>query len=895
MKKILGIYKTDWRNIFNVPIALLLIIGLMVLPSMYAWFNLKASWDPYGDTSGIAIAVTNEDEGARIHNSEIDKQINVGDEIVKNLKKNRKLGWTFVSREEAERGVVHGDYYASLLIPKDFSAKIATVLEENPQKPEIRYVVNEKINAIAPKITASGASGVVAQVSESFVKTASEAIFTIFNDVGIKLGEELPTIRHIENRIFELERRLPDIEQAGSKALAFEKKLPEIREKGEKIIELEKKLPEIRQAGNHILKLEEKLPKIKEVGGEILLIQQKLPEIQRAADRLAEIDQNFYKVEETLNRAIEDADKAADIIGAAQQALPKVEQIAAAGGEFAQGLQAFLQKNDGAFEAIAPVVKQNLLLLQQSADAVTQITDTLQQANIDPKPTLAALSFLADRLSTGVDVIDRTANVLTTLNQYAPNHPFDDTIARLRTVQNNFTQQVQTVRAIQSAIERGEKPAKQLVDRLNTLSKNASDTLGGILSRYDSEIVPHMAKALEQLKTAANNATDVMQTAQEKLPDIKAILQDAAVGVAYGQDELHRLKERLPEIRGKLHEVTQNVQSKMGDVVQGVNEAANFVRNDLPRLEPKIHQAADFVRHDLPRTEQEVHKVASLIQTKLPEVEAAVHKVANLVREDLPELEDSVRNAADKIREFERSKNLGDIISLLKNDIHKESDYLAKPVLLKEEKRFPIPNYGSAMSPFYTVLSLWVGAILLVSLLRLDVEDPEGKYRSLDVYFGRLLTFLTIGFFQALIVTVGDMVVLGAYVADKIWFVVFGIFASIVFMTIVYTFVSVFGNMGKALAIIMLVLQLSGSGGTFPIQVTPPFFQAIHPFLPFTYAISLLREAVGGMVYDIVIKDVVFLLLFLASAFILGVVLKEPLSKSTQRVTQKAKESKMIH
>ncbi|GED14941.1 YhgE/Pip domain-containing protein [Aneurinibacillus migulanus] len=895
MKKILQIYKTDWKNIFKVPIALFLIVGLMALPSLYAWFNLKAGWDPYGDTSGIAIAVTNEDEGTHIRKGDIDKEINVGKEIVDSLKKNKKLGWTFVSKEEAERGVNHGDYYASLLIPKDFSAKIATILEENPQKPEIEYSVNEKINAIAPKITTTGASGVVAQVSENFVKTASEAIFTIFNEVGIKLEQELPTIRNIENRIFELEKRLPDIEQAGNKALEFEKKLPEIRKQSEKVIELEKKLPEIKKAANHILTLEEKLPKIKEVGDEILVIQQKLPEIQKAADRIVEIDQNFYKVESVLNKAIEDAKKAAGIISSAQQALPKLEQIAKDGGDFANSLNEFLQKNDGAFESVAPIIKQNLILLQQTADAVTQITETLKQANIDPKPTLEALSFLEARLSTGVKVIDRTTDLLTKLNKYIPNHPLDRTITRLHAVKTNFEKQISTMQAIQNAIKRGEQPAKTIVDNLNSLSKDANDALGGILSRYDSEIVPNINKALDQLKRSAQNASDVLQTAQTKLPDIKAILDDAALGINYGQQELIRLQGDLPEIRAKVHEVAQSIQEKMERLTEGINAAANFVQNDLPKLEPKIHQAADFVRNDLPRAEQEVHKVSNLIRTKLPEVEAAVHKVANLVRQDLPELEDSVRKAADKIREFEKSKNLGEIIELLKNDIRKESDFLAQPVLLKENKKFPIPNYGSAMSPFYTTLCLWVGAILLVSLLRLDVEDPEGIYKSNHIYFGRLLTFLTIGVFQALIVTIGDMAVLGAYVVDKVWFVMFGVFISIVFMTIVYTFVSVFGNMGKALAIIMLVLQLSGSGGTFPIQVTPPFFQAIHPFLPFTYAIGLMREAVGGMLYDIVIKDIVFLLLFLGAALLLGLVLKEPLSKSTQRVAEKAKESKIIH
>lgn len=895
MKSIFRIYATDWRNIFKVPIALFLIVGLMMLPSLYAWFNLKASWDPYGDTSGIAIAVTNEDEGTVINNKEIQTEIHIGDEVVQNLKANKKLGWKFVSREEAERGVNHGDYYASLLIPKDFSAKLATIIEENPQSPEIRYSVNEKINAIAPKITATGATSIVGEVNKNFVKTVSEAMFTEFNKAGLELEKELPTIRHIENRILELEKRLLDIEEAGNKALEFERKLPEIREKGQKVVELEKKLPEVKRAGGYILKLEEKLPKIEEVGNEIVVIQQKLPSIQKAADRIVEIDQNFYKVEDALNEALVNAQKAGEIVSDTQQALPKVEQIAKDGGAFANELNDFLKQNDGAFAAIAPVVKQNLILLQQTADAVTQLTETLQQANIDPTPTLEALSFLQQRLSTGVQVIERTTNLLTTLNNYLPGHPLNHVIQRLNAVKNNFQQQINTMRAIQNAIERGEQPAKTIVNNLNTLSKDASNALGGILARYDSEIVPNINQALNQLKSSAQNAADVLQTAQTRLPDIKAILDDAAKGIDYGQQELVRLQGELPEIKDKVHEAAGSIQDKMNRLTEGVNEAAAFVQHDLPKLEPKVHQAADFVRNDLPRAEQEIHKVSNLIQQKLPEVEETVHNVADLVRTDLPELEDSVRKAADKIRAFEQSQDINEIIRLLKNDIQKESDFLANPVHLKEDKKFPIPNYGSAMSPFYTTLCLWVGAILLVSLLRFDVEDPEGMYKSHHIYFGRLLTFLTIGIFQALIVTIGDMKVLGAYVADPVWFVVFGIFISIVFMTIVYTFVSVFGNIGKAFAIIMLVLQLSGSGGTFPIQVTPPFFQAIHPFLPFTYAISLLRETVGGMLHDIVTKDILYLLVFLGGAFLLGVVLKEPLSKSTERVAEKAKASKIIH
>lgn len=867
----------------------------MVLPSLYAWFNLKAGWDPYGDTSKVLIAITNEDKGAKIDRGNTHKELNIGDEVVKSLQQNHQLGWRFVNREEAERGVTHGDYYASLLIPEDFSAKLATILEENPESPEVRYTVNEKINAIAPKITAKGASGIIEQVNQNFIKTVGEAIFTAFNQAGIELEKELPTIRNIESRILELEKRLPDIEELANKALIFEQKLPEIREKGQMVVDLEQKLPEIEKAAGYIPRLEEKLPAIEKVGDSLVEVQEKLPEIEKAANRVVEIDQNFYKVEQVLDQAIEDARKADEIISAAQAALPKVEGIAKDGGAFASELNNFLTKNEGAFEAIAPVVKQNLILLQQTTDAVTQLTDTLIQADIDPQPTLDALSFLEERLSNGAVVISRMTDLLTTLNNYLPANPLDNSIQRLNGVQTNFEQQAVTMKQIQTAIERGEQPAKTIVNHLNTLSKAASASLGDILSRYDSEIVPNVNRALTQLQSAAQNTSDLLQTTQEKLPDIKAILDDAAAGIDYGQKELVQLQGNLPAIGEKIHETAMNIQDKMGLLTEGVTQAANFVQNDLPQLESKIKKAADFVRNDLPRAEQEVRTVANVIQSKLPEVEAAVHRIAAFVQTDLPELEETVRNAAEKIRGLEQLGDLDDIIELLKNDIQSESEFLANPVHLKEIKKFPIPNYGSAMSPFYTTLSLWVGGLLLVSLLRVDVDDKEGIYKSYHIYFGRLFTFLTIGMVQALIVTIGDMVVLGAYVADPFWFVLFGIFISFVFVTIVYTFTSVFGNVGKALAIILLVLQLSGSGGTFPIQVSPPFFQAIHPFLPFTYAISLLRETVGGIVEDIVIKDIIYLVVFFGAAVLLGTVLKRPLNKLTHQLSEKAKESGLIH
>lgn len=676
MRKIWNIYTTDWKNIFSVPTVALLVIGLMLLPSAYAWFNIKSMWDPYGNTSGIIVAVANEDEGAVV--SLTKQNINVGNETITNLKKNSKLGWVFVNKKEAIRGVRHGDYYAYLIIPKDFSKKITSILEANPEKPEIVFGVNEKINAVAPKIATSGATGVTAQISEAFIKTVGDAIFSAFYNAGVELEKDLPTIFSVEDQIFELEKALPQIEEMGRKAIELEGKLPEIHEKGQQIIALEQRIPELDQVASSILKVEASLPLINDAGESVVAIRERLTDISRTTS----------------------------IIN----------------------------------------------------DVLTNITDI-------------------------------------------------------------------------------EAQIREAIENVNTVNQSG---------------------------TTAN------------------------------PEQLTPLYNELINLHGIIQESRTDLQQKVDQVTGGINTAAEFVQNELPTIEQKIHKATDFVRNDLPKVEANIHEAADLIRTKLPAAEQAIHKAADFARNDLPGFEEKVRTAADRLRKFKNSVDIYDLIQYLKHDPEKESSFLANPVLLKTERIFPIPNYGSAMTPFYTMLALWVGGTLLVSSLRVDVENPGNQYKNYQIYFGRLLTFLTIGILQACIVSLGDLYLINVYVADKLWFVLLCIFISIVFTIIIYTLCSVFGNIGKGLSIILLVLQISSSGATFPVSMTSSFFQKLHPFMPFTYAVSMLRETVGGIIKPIVIKDVLYLLIFIGISFLIALALKRPLGERIQRTAERAKSTKMV-
>lgn len=714
MRKIGSIYARDIRNIATNWVAAVIILGLVFLPSLYAWFNIEASWDPYGQTGGIAIAVANNDEGATLRG----KQLNVGNEIVASLKKNEKIGWTFVDEKEAMKGVNHGEYYASIIIPADFSAKIATVLTDDPQKADILYYVNEKINAVSPKITSKGASGVIDEVSRNFIKVANGTIFQIFNEIGVELENELPTIEKVKTLVFKLETVFPELNQA-------------------------------------------------------------------------------------VGVALDDVHKSNDIVKKAQDNLPIVTQLAKDGEEFTNKLGDFLGKGSEAVEALGPNIKQDLLLLQQTATATQELTGILKDANFDPAVAKAAIDRVSQRLTVAVDVTDRMIGLFEQLNKYTGGKVMPFVIDRLKSVKDRFQQQLTTVGKIRDAIDKGEKPAQELVDNLNRLSKETAGFIGDILGRYDSEIQPQILQGIAKAKKTAQNAHTVLSEAVKSIPDLQKILGDAAKGLAVGDKELKEIQARLPEV------------------------------------------------------------------------------------------ETRIKDLADKIRAFEKEGNLTELIDLLKNNFEKESEFFSEPVQLKENKLFPIPNYGSAMSPFFTTLSLWVGALLLVSLLTVEVHEPG--YKSYQVFFGRYLTFGTLAVMQSLMVTLGDMFILKTYVVDKLWFVLFGMVLSAVFMLIVYTLVSVFGNVGKAMAIVLLVLQLAGSGGTFPIQVTPPFFQAIHPYLPFTYGISMMREAVGGILWDIIMEDLVMMAIYIGITLLIGLALKKVINKSSAKFISRAKESKLIH
>ncbi|MDG4847839.1 YhgE/Pip domain-containing protein [Peribacillus frigoritolerans] len=693
MRNIQEIFIDDLKSIYKNFFVCIVVVFLMFIPSIYAWFNIVASWDPYANTEGILVGVANNDKGAELNG----KAVNIGKEVMEGLKDNKDLGWRFTSEKEAIEKVEKGDYYASIIIPENFSEHIATIMTDDPKKAGIDYYVNEKINSIAPKITAAGANSIVDNVSKTFIKSASGSILAIFNELGITLQNELPTIQKMKNMVYLLEAELPELEQ------------------------------NIKTVQTHVKKAE-------------------------------------------------------DIIKRVNDGLNSIEGITSQKDKLVSDVSSYVDSTRQAFEGINPLLKNDIANIRSDNESILVLANRLTGQDLPDNESDQLVEQGVTRINKELYLLDSMYNLLVRVNQFNEKNVLQPEIQLVDELRDNASNQLQALndRAYGNLIE---------------LGRNNDQVLASFQESYSKETGPKFNEIWNETEAILNNVQLTMEEGTKV----------------------------LPEVRTLLNETNRTLETRTADIDK--------------------------------------------LQNKFPEIETKIKALAS------------------KMREIDKSYNMEEVIDFLRNDIEQESEFFSEPVLLNKHSLFPIPNYGSAMSPFFTALSLWVGGTILISMLSVGVSQKV--YSPYQIYIGRYLIFFIIGVMQALSVSIGNIFLIGVYVADKFEYILFSVLISTVFTLIVYTFVSVLGNIGKGISVVLMVLQISSSGGTFPIQVTPPFFQHINPFLPFTYAVGLLRESVGGITWSVAGKDIFILILFLIITFILGVILKKPLHARTQKMKDK--------
>lgn len=241
----------------------------------------------------------------------------------------------------------------------------------------------------------------------------------------------------------------------------------------------------------------------------------------------------------------------------------------------------------------------------------------------------------------------------------------------------------------------------------------------------------------------------------------------------------------------------------------------------------------------------------------------------------LDDLEGNLDATRTDVAALSSSQTYEQITKLLGLNAASIGDFMGNPVHLSEIVVYPTDNYGSAVTPFYTNLALWVGGFVLVAIYKLEVDRDERirNYTPTQGYLGRWLLFMTVGFMQAIIATVGD-IALGIQCAHPMLFILAGLLESFIYVNIIYALAATFRHIGKAVAVVLVIVQIPGASGLYPIEMMPEFFQRLKPFLPFTYGIQAMRGPIAGLYKMHYWNDMFHLLWYLPVALFIGLVVR---------------------
>jgi putative membrane protein len=701
---------------------------------------------------------------------------------------------------------------------------------------------------------------------------------------------------------------LGEIDKYTQEVVEVQGKLPELKDKLAKANELQAYLPQVDEMGQKLIALNQKMPEIKQQASVILTLQQKIPEIQQAGNQLAQVDSDFAQIEKTLNDGINEAKQGLTIIQQVQTILPDIQKL----GNQANDLASTTKDGAEKLKTAVPSISSSVQVTLESIGEVAKTTDSLaasiqtaledNQLTQDEKDNLGKLiNSLIQGNKDQQTAIDSVANLIQNMKDLADKNGDTDAsqkLANILTLLTNAKQALDNLNGrlgdLNNAIQSGNiEQAKNFLQQVQDAANNVASAVGSINPEQVGQTV---STILDKLIATITTAQGVLNQAQQI--DFASLLNSTEGTVSNAITFLEKYQKQLPAIGQEVHDANVLLNGHMNDIVNGINTGVDLYNNELPVVEQKLGLAADFMQNDWPGVKSDLTGGLKVANDKMPEVESALNLATDLIKNDYPSLRAGIQKAANAIQQGDQTIDFGQVLKLLKLDAQKESDFFTTPVDLQTNTMYPIENNGSASTPFYTALCLWVGAVLFSSVTTteffLDKKD-RGKYTKREQFGARMLTYLVVSIGQALIVTLGNMFLLGVYVKNPVYSVLFAVLVALAFMMIVYTLVGLFGTVGKGIAIIILVLSISGGGGNYPIQVSGKFFQAVNPWLPFTHAVNLLRESAGGIYWPNATGDILIMIGLFVVFGILGTWAYPVLQPHLTKLTKVAHESKIFH
>ena len=551
----------------------------------------------------------------------------------------------------------------------------------------------------------------------------------------------------------------------------------------------------------------------------------------------------------------------------------------------------------------------NAAFVETLAGYVSDAASVAEASGLDPQEMLADLADRIDDLSKDITSCIALADAATGLT---------DASGSLRDVSGEYIGSTHDVfaandkllaeaqeelakikRADTTKIDDAVKKIEDTADALNTFDTVMVEILSADDSAYEKflknkrntwvkNVNTHKTRADEQAGMLEEEGftalSEKFTELSETLGDISAGLESLNEGMKYAEREpvIKKISEDNDKAIRLIIEIREQIKT---DIDTNLSTALMNAKTSLSGFR-KIMSGADKGLSSLSRN-------LGTYEDSLGKLSSSINKTSD----GLDSLQDGAASLSDLLMNASGNDLLRELNNLMANDETAVAEYLANPVRMETEVFWPIENYGSAMAPFYTVLAQWVGALLTAVLIKVKVKkrDSLNNLKLHEWYFGRFGLYLLIGIAQALVVSAGDLLYVRIQCAAPLRFVLLACINSIVFMMINYALVFALDNIGLGAGVIILVLQVAGSGGTYPVEVLPGIFRVLYPFMPFRYAMDAMRECIGGMYGNTYQTCIGILLLFALFSVAFGRALYTPAKRLNEAIAaSKAKSEIML-
>ena len=409
--------------------------------------------------------------------------------------------------------------------------------------------------------------------------------------------------------------------------------------------------------------------------------------------------------------------------------------------------------------------------------------------------------------------------------------------------------------------------------------------------------IKHLEDKVEGMNLPPAVKKDLIQRIDIAANSVGNVANQQELLAKHLSDAADSLDAGAADARKQAQEVKDDLAAAKGDIASIEGSYKKTLEAEVDELAAAIEEVAGSGRRmadDLSAAVTDLSGASKALAGNLADARAVLEGAAD----DLVASADELQGLKDGLDAAVASGDVQKVRDLIGSDPASLAEALAAPVALDREAVYHIRNYGSAMAPFYTVLSIWVAGIVLAAMLKANVDERDiqalAPIRLHELYLGRYAFFALLAFAQATLVCAGDLLFFGIQCEHPLQFLLVGWVAGFVFSNMIYTLTVSFGDVGKAIAVVLLVMQVAGSGGTFPIEMTADFFQGVYPFLPFTHAINAMHAAMAGAYGMEFWTELGILASYLLPSLALGLVFRRPVIRANQWVTEKLEETKLM-